>query len=65
MAYKIAKAALGGHQVNVFLYLDAVHVIKAGQMPANFVNIGKLFGDLAKEGAIVRACLRCSKARGL
>jgi tRNA 2-thiouridine synthesizing protein D len=64
MAYKIAKAALREHQVNIFLYLDAVHILKAGQMPANFANIGRLFGDLTKEGATVRACLRCSTARG-
>jgi tRNA 2-thiouridine synthesizing protein D len=64
MAYKIAKAALREHQVNIFLYLDAVHILKAGQMPANFTNICRLFGDLTKEGATVRACMRCSTARG-
>ncbi len=28
MAYKMAKAALKKHEVNVFLYLDAVHIPK-------------------------------------
>ena len=49
IAYKIAKAALREHQVNVFLYLDAVHILKAGQMPADFANIGRIFGDLTKK----------------
>ena len=31
MAYKIAKAALKKYQVNIFLYLDAVHIPKIGQ----------------------------------
>ena len=34
MAYKIAKAALKEHRVNIFLYLDAVHIPKLGQNPS-------------------------------
>ncbi len=64
MAYKMARATLGEHQVNIFLYLDAVHILKGGQKPAAFANIGELFEDLAKRGATVRACMRCSMARG-
>lgn len=64
MAYKIAKAALGEHQVNIFLYLDAVHIPKLWQNPSIFANAGKLFQDLAESGALVRACSRCSAARG-
>ena len=64
MAYKIAKAALKEHHVNVFLYLDAVHIPKLGQSPSQFANVGKLFQELVENGAVVRACSRCAAARG-
>jgi tRNA 2-thiouridine synthesizing protein D len=64
MAYKIAGAALKEHQVNIFLYLDAVHIPKLGQNPSLFANAGKLFQELAEKGAVVRACSRCAAARG-
>lgn len=64
MAYKIAKAALKEHQVNIFLYLDAVHIPKLGQSPSQFANVGELFRELAENGAVVRACSRCAAARG-
>lgn len=64
MAYKIAKAALKEHHVNIFLYLDAVHIPKLGQTPVHFLNAGKHFSELAKGGATVRACSRCAGARG-
>ncbi len=64
MAYKIAKAAMKAHRVNIFLYLDAVHIPKAGQNPAFFANAGELFAKLARLGAKVEACPRCATARG-
>ena len=64
MAYKIAQAALKEHRVNIFLYLDAVHIPKLGQNPSLFANVGKLFQELAERGAVVRACSRCAAARG-
>jgi len=64
MAYKIAKAALKEHRVNIFLYLDAVHIPKIGQYPSLFANVGRLFQELAERGAVVRACSRCAAARG-
>lgn len=64
MAYKMAKAALKKHEVNVFLYLDAVHIPKKGQNPAFFANAGELFSELARLGARVEACPRCATARG-
>ena len=65
MAYKIAKEALKEiAQVNIFLYLDAVHIPKAGQKPSLFANAGQLFQELAEKGAVVRACARCAAARG-
>ena len=64
MAYKIAREALKGSQVNIFLYLDAVHIPKVGQKPSLFGNAGQLFQELAEKGAMVRACVRCAAARG-
>ncbi len=64
MAYKIAVEALKISQVNIFLYLDAVHIPKLGQKPSLFENAGRLFQDLAEKGATVRACARCAAARG-
>jgi tRNA 2-thiouridine synthesizing protein D len=65
MAYKIAGAASArAHRVNIFLYLDAVHIPKAGQNPAFFANAGELFAKLARLGIKVEACPRCATARG-
>jgi len=64
MAYKIAWEALKRSQVNIFLYLDAVHIPKTGQKPSLFGDTGKRFQELAKRGAVVRACARCAAARG-
>jgi tRNA 2-thiouridine synthesizing protein D len=64
MAYKIASEALNRSQVNIFLYLDAVHIPGRGQKPALFADIGLLFQELAERGAVVRACARCAAARG-
>ena len=64
IAYKIASEALKVSQVNIFLYLDAVHIARAGQKPALFGNAGQLFQELAEKGAKVRACARCAAARG-
>lgn len=65
MGYKIAKAALNQkHKVNIFLYLDAVHILKSGQNPAFFANVGEFFCELALLGACVEACPRCATARG-
>ncbi len=64
IAYKITRQALKHYKVNIFLYLDGVHVPKSGQKPAMFANIGALFEELARDGAIIRACIRCATARG-
>ena len=64
IAYKLAETALKKYQVNIFLYLDAVHIPKKGQNPSFFTNAGKLFSGLAGKGAIIRACPRCATARG-
>ncbi|VVB72928.1 DsrE/DsrF-like family protein [uncultured archaeon] len=64
MAYRIAIPALKRCHVNIFLYLDAVHIPKLGQKPSFFANTGELFRKLAQSGASVRACSRCAAARG-
>lgn len=64
MAAKMAAAALKQNRVNIFLYLDAVHIPKTGQSPTIFKNAGRLFQDLAADGAVIRACSRCAAARG-
>jgi tRNA 2-thiouridine synthesizing protein D len=64
MAYKIADAALKNYNVNIFLYMDALHIPKIGQNPALFPNSGKLFACLAERGVKIRACPRCGSARG-
>ncbi|MCX8207367.1 MAG: DsrE family protein [Methanothrix sp.] len=64
IAYRIARAALREHGVNIFLYLDAVHIPKAGQKPVQFTNIESLFRELASMGATIRACPRCASSRG-
>jgi len=64
IAYKLAEAALENHKVNMFLYLDAVHIPKKGQEPSFFTNAGQLFSGLAEKGVVIRACARCAGARG-
>ncbi|HWR24900.1 MAG TPA: DsrE family protein [Methanosarcina sp.] len=64
IAYKLAEAALKKYRVNIFLYLDAVHIPKKGQNPSFFSNTGELFSGLAEKGVIIRACARCAAARG-
>jgi len=64
IACKIAKAALKKHHVNIFFYMDAVHIPKKGQNPAIFANAGELFQELARDGARIEACPRCANARG-
>jgi tRNA 2-thiouridine synthesizing protein D len=64
IAYKLAENALQKYHVNIFLYLDAVHIPKKGQNPSFFINVGELFSKLAEKGAEIRACARCAAARG-
>jgi tRNA 2-thiouridine synthesizing protein D len=64
IAYKLAETALKHYKVNIFLYLDAVHIPKRAQDPSFFTNAGQLFSELAGKGAVVRACARCAGARG-
>jgi tRNA 2-thiouridine synthesizing protein D len=64
IACKLAEEALKRYQVNIFLYLDSVHIPKKGQSPSFFTSSGELFNGLAKKGIVIRACARCAAARG-
>ncbi|RPJ79694.1 MAG: sulfur reduction protein DsrE [Alphaproteobacteria bacterium] len=64
IAYKLAEAALKQYKVNMFLYLDGVHIPKKGQNPSFFTNAGQLFSGLSERGVVIRACARCAGARG-
>lgn len=64
IACKLAEEALKQYHVNIFLYLDAVHIPKKSQNPSFFTNTGELFTTLAEKGAVIRACARCAAARG-
>ncbi|MEW6010143.1 DsrE family protein [Methanobacterium alkalithermotolerans] len=65
MAYEIAKSALNNnYRVNLFLYMDATHIPKKEQNPNSFPNVAHKFRILLEKGANIKACVRCSTARG-
>ncbi len=65
IAHNIADSALhNGYGVNLFLYMDAVHIPKKGQNPHSFPNVAEKFRDIIKKGADVRVCIRCATSRG-
>lgn len=63
---KLAKAAIDkGYKVNVFGYGEGIMVIKEGQDPKRFPNVGKELDELAKKGATFVVCETCCMARGV
>jgi len=56
---------LEGHKINIFLVEDGVFVGKKNQDPSGYDNVGKWFKDVIEEGAVVKACGVCTKARGI
>jgi tRNA 2-thiouridine synthesizing protein D len=61
-----------GHQVNLFLFEDAVFAAKRGQKPpempvgeAGMPNCEQLLGAAMQEGLTVKSCRVCSAERGL
>lgn len=61
-----------GHQVNLFIFEDAVWMAKKGQRPrempvgeAGMPNCEELLGAVIQEGLTVKACRVCSEERGL
>ncbi len=57
-------ALLEGHKINIFLVEDGIFVGKKNQDPLSYDNIGKWMTDIIAEGANVKACGVCMKARG-
>jgi tRNA 2-thiouridine synthesizing protein D len=58
------KALEKGYGVNIFLYGEGVHAQLKGQDPELFMNIGARLQKLRERGAVIKSCMRCSKARG-
>ncbi|MFX1480921.1 MAG: DsrE/DsrF/TusD sulfur relay family protein [Promethearchaeota archaeon] len=61
----VYTALLEGHKANIFLVEDGIFVGKKNQDPSNYDNIGKWMKDVLSEGANVKACGVCMKARGI
>ncbi|UCD02426.1 MAG: DsrE family protein [Promethearchaeota archaeon] len=58
-------ALLEGHKINIFLVEDGIFVGKKNQDPTTYENVGKWMKDVIEEGANVKACGVCMRARGL
>jgi len=58
-------ALLEDHKINIFLVEDGIFVGKKNQDPATYDNIEKWMKDVISEGANVKACGVCMKARGM
>ena len=58
-------ALLEENKVNIFLVEDGIFVGKKNQDPITYDNVGKWMKDIISEGANVKACGVCMKARGL
>jgi tRNA 2-thiouridine synthesizing protein D len=58
-------ALLDDHKVNIFLVEDGIFVGKRNQDPTSYDNVGKWMTDVISEGAIVKACGVCMRARGM
>ena len=64
-ACRLAEKALDmGYGVQMFLYGDGVHAQMKGQTPKLFFNVGESLERLARKGAVIKSCTRCSTARG-
>ena len=58
-------ALLEDHKVNMFLVEDGIFVGKKNQDPTTYENVGKWMKDIISEGANIKACCVCMKARGM
>jgi sulfur relay (sulfurtransferase) complex TusBCD TusD component (DsrE family) len=66
VAVKLAKAAMDkGHTVKIFGYGEGVFLVKEGQDPKRFPNVGKETTELVGKGLEVVVCSTCCAARGL
>ena len=58
-------ALLEENKINIFLVEDGIFVGKKNQDPTTHDNVGKWMIDVIDEGANVKACGVCMRARGL
>ncbi|HTY47602.1 MAG TPA: DsrE family protein [Methanomassiliicoccales archaeon] len=66
LAVKLMSAALDqGYNVRFFGYGEGITVIKEGQDPKRFPNVGKELIQLAERGATIVVCETCCAARGI
>ncbi|MCG7841554.1 MAG: DsrE family protein [Methanomassiliicoccales archaeon] len=66
VAVKLARAALDkGYGVRIFGYGEGVTLIKNGQDPKRFPNVGNETIELLGKGLEVVVCETCCKARGI
>jgi tRNA 2-thiouridine synthesizing protein D len=66
VAIKLARAALDkGYNVRLFGYDEGVTIVKEGQDPKRFPNVGKELSELAQRGLFVAVCGTCCAVRGV
>ncbi|MDD1769724.1 MAG: DsrE family protein [Methanomassiliicoccales archaeon] len=66
VAVKLMSAALDkGYNVRFFGYGEGITVIKEGQDPKRFPNVGEELKKLAERGATIVVCETCCAARGI
>jgi tRNA 2-thiouridine synthesizing protein D len=66
VAMKLAAAAMDkGYGVRIFGYGEGVWLIKKGQEPKRFPNVGNEAKELAEKGMEIAVCNTCCAARGL
>ena len=58
-------ALLEGNKINMFLVEDGIFAGRKNQDPTTYDNLGKWMKDVIEEGANVKACGVCMKARGI
>jgi len=59
-------ADLEGHKIHIWLSENGVYLAKKNQNPPQgLTNYEQLLTDLIKSGTEVKACIVCTKARGL
>ncbi len=66
VAVKLAKAAVDkGYAVRIFGYGEGITMVKTGQDPKRFPNVGNISESLVKEGVVIAVCTTCCAARGV
>jgi sulfur relay (sulfurtransferase) complex TusBCD TusD component (DsrE family) len=66
VAVKLARAAMDkGHKVKIFGYGEGITLIKDGQDPKRFPNVGNEVAKMVEGGLEVVVCETCCHARGI